>query len=759
VPSYEQLTRLNLSLLDTAVDDWNRVANDLARLAETARTGLRARARTADWSGANAEVSRGYVDTTAQQFAYASGHASGIHRILSDYRDALRSCRQRLEAVREEAAREGLVLHPDGRLVHASDGPYSPYMMGAPDPRLQGSPGNPEVPNGQAIDQQYAAARAAAEEARVAIRARINAILAESEETDATAARALRDMAGDDRSFADNAYESLHEALRAQARRDAEAFVELASGQEELTDEDIQRMNELLATHTDDPRFAEIVATGLGAQGTLDFWSGLTSSQDVEPGTEQWDRLADLQRNLGATLGTATRVDSDGMRQWERDMVELGDEVLIDTEGYSASSVHGFQVMSSLLEHGEYDADFLTAYSAELLADERGTDPDEDDAHHLPAAGWAHTTASRLSFTAEDNPGHDPMVGLMEALGRNPEASAQVLVRSEDLLYLVQERDWPTSFHGPGVSVSDSTAGPTALGHAIEAATLGRDYDDPEAPMVRTDLGANVARQVVEFYGTNPDAVAGGGLSQSLANVAAGYMPDFQFSLTEYGTIPLPEHVVHFDRAAATDYLETVSRDPAAYATLVHAQEAATAVAIDQLVGGASPDVTNDEELVDAVEAAAEAGGTVAAIVNDSNALHGFEESEQRDEEYNSRLETGASWAQTVIGFGIDALAARYPVAGTLGEWTVEQLTGALTDVLSQDHTNEASEAASDQRMQARERTSDTAAALAAAATEANGRDDLSLRLQTAARRGTEAGYSNARGDAAAEQTTTAQTP
>jgi hypothetical protein len=756
VPSYEQLTSLNLSLLDTAVDDWNRVANDLARLAETARTGLRARARTADWSGANAEVSRGYVDTTAQQFAYASEHASGIHRILSDYRDALRSCRQRLEAVREEAAREGLVLHPDGRLVHASDGPYSPYMMGAPDPRLQGSPGNPEVPNGQAIDQQYAAARAAAEEARVAIRARINAILAESEETDATAARALRDMAGDDRSFADNAYESLHEALRAQARRDAEAFVELASGQEELTDEDIQRMNELLATHTDDPRFAEIVATGLGAQGTLDFWSGLTSSQDVEPGTEQWDRLADLQRNLGATLGTATRVDSDGMRQWERDMVELGDEVLIDTEGYSASSVHGFQVMSSLLEHGEYDADFLTAYSAELLADERGTDPDEDDAHHLPAAGWAHTTASRLSFTAEDNPGYDPMTGLMEALGRNPEASARVLVRSEDLLYLVQERDWPTSFHGPNVSITDSSAGTTALGHAIEAATLGRDYDNPEAPMVRTDLGANVARQVVEFYGTNPDRAAVEGLAGSLGRVTAGYMTDAQYSIMPRENLPTIEQLVVFPGDPLKEMLKTLGTDPEAYGIITHAQESTTALIIDQVLNGEGSETLSDTQLTDRVYNAARAGGNVSALLNDAHAAHLFNESEEADEAFNNRLETGASWAQTVIDFGIEAATARFPVAGTIASWTVEGVTNVITETLARDNSEEASQAAQRFRSGGVARTEYAASFATGAAAQAGQHERLLTDLQATARNGVEDAYATRRAEEEVNRTTSA---
>ncbi|RKN40106.1 DUF6571 family protein [Streptomyces hoynatensis] len=670
MPTYEELNRLDLSGLEAAVEDWARVRNDLAALADQAEGGLLARAREAAWSGENAGVTRRFVETVAERFGYARDEAAIVHRTLEDLLDSQRDCRRRLRALSEDAAEGGLYIQPDGRVVVPSPDPYRPQ--------------------GEATAEQA--------EFSLALTGRIAEILSESQESDAQAAQVLRDLA-------DDGHGPFRAApLRAEAIEDAQEILPLLRRGGELTDEEIATLNDLLARRAGNVDFAAYLATELGARGTLDFWSELTHERALRPrDAEEWQLLAELQANLGTALGTATHSDAAAMDAWEEQMIDLGDEMLGANQDYPM----GYQVMGSLMHSGAYDTEFLTAYGDSLLDYERGTDG--FDPRQWGDSGYG---LSRLSFGSEDDPGFDPMSGFMEALGRNPEASNQVLYRVDNFDYLVQQRTWPTFFTGDGVTLNGAESGYTALGHALESATLGHPYDDDTPLHSRTVREAALAERIVDYYGSNPEAIGHGDLTNSLARISAGYMADIERSFLDSAVLVSPEQPASFDYGKSAVLLSVMGRDPEAYGTLLQAQESYTALAVDNVINAHDYDTA---ETLEAVQQVSQGGGMVSGILSEARAYAVFDQSAAQDAEFNQRVQTGASWAETLLGYGVDRTVGNVPVAGTIGNWAVSGLVNAMGENLM--HDNSAEAAAMSDEIYAR--SMDRAQEVAAAATRA----------------------------------------
>lgn len=200
---------------------------------------------------------------------------------------------------------------------------------------------------------------------------------------------------------------------------------DMLSRGEDLTDLERAQLSAVLAANQDDPRFAREVITGLGAEELLQTWADLMAPGTGTPTDEQLRIHTALDQNLGAVLGRATRTGSgDELEQWERDLIAAGDEI-IEADGWYAD---GYQILSSLLESGTYQPQFLTKYGNELMAwEQRGEVPQ-----------WSRRP-SQFSPLTEDFT-WDPMTGYMETLSNHPNAATTFFSDPDAMEYALRER-------------------------------------------------------------------------------------------------------------------------------------------------------------------------------------------------------------------------------------------------------------------------------------------------------------------------------
>ncbi|MDT0543504.1 MULTISPECIES: hypothetical protein [Streptomyces] len=412
--TFEHVLHARLSRLNDAVEDWSAMITKLEELADEARSGLKARSDTARWEGANAAVTRPFVDKTAQEFEDALTQATSIRNVL---RDALAAFTAAKEALRQIADHPptGVTIWPDGVVVRSLH------------PDRRGTGNTDPGPSAETVD---------------AVRDRIKHAVDQAAEADETVARALDDiLAGHPYDFGSDHYTSLEDYRRQdreQAARDADAALALAAQGASLTEARLARLDSLLAANRDDPVFAERFATGLGARSTLDFYAALTDPRrSPRPGGARVKELGEIQKHLGLVLAQASHSDSPRMRAWKREVIDLGPRVLDLPDHQSA---YGFQVMSNLMRDGVYDKRFLSDYGNALVGTDR--------AMKVPRNFWNGPLVqnNHLNFGAGTDFGRDPMTGFLKALGHHPAAATEFFATTaprDNAQYLL--RDAPPS--------------------------------------------------------------------------------------------------------------------------------------------------------------------------------------------------------------------------------------------------------------------------------------------------------------------------
>lgn len=522
--SCQELQDLNLSTLNTATVQWRQMLAKLVTLADgadggTSAAALERRAAGADWKGDNATVTKEFTTRTAREFDDMVTEARSIHAVLRDAHTELRKHQSDLRAAIDRWAKRNVRIEGTGTVRSA---------LGPTERDRQPQPTQEDIDT------------AAAE---------IAAILTRAQETDRIAARALRRHAKSKYDFDESGYRGLKDADRQQGIADADALVRLAGKGPDLSEAELKRFHQIAKYHGDNPAFAERFTTGLGAQGTLDFWRGL-----ADPGTGRTpdgDRaklLTTVQNTLSNVLADASHSDSHAMRQWKTDVMALGGE-LFDTPG-SGSAPYGFQVMAPLLSEGKWDTEFLTQYGEKLIEFER-----DETGTSNPGSLWGRYSGNAQLSYPPDGPRfqEDPVAGLMEALGHNPEASARFfndgtsgsgaggLKEMSHWEYLVEgtgnsARDWPDNI------VKDQPAF-AQLGHALESGTLGYPYDakEPTIPPLRTeaDFAARAERlelmeKTVVHYKSADAIDAQAGMRDSLTKMAAGHIDSLNYTMANW---------------------------------------------------------------------------------------------------------------------------------------------------------------------------------------------------------------------------------
>ncbi|MFF4266754.1 hypothetical protein [Streptomyces virginiae] len=108
--NYAPLMEVDLAKLGTAVTDWKKMSGDLQQLGGEARDGLKKKADSARWEGANAAVTRGFVDKTVKEFGDLGVEAKSICAVLDDAHAELKNLQQRAKDLTASANDEGLTV-------------------------------------------------------------------------------------------------------------------------------------------------------------------------------------------------------------------------------------------------------------------------------------------------------------------------------------------------------------------------------------------------------------------------------------------------------------------------------------------------------------------------------------------------------------------------------------------------------------------------------------------------------------------------
>ncbi|MFE3851206.1 DUF6571 family protein [Streptomyces griseorubiginosus] len=647
MPTYEQLYHLKLGNLKTAADRWAETATKFKGLHTSFGERVERPYKDAGWRQPVMTAALAGTRTTEakQEFDDARVEADGVAKVLDDLHGKLKTFQAQLRHCADVKAKEkGLHVDAKGEVTARDD--LSDDPMRHHDPDYQ-----------DLIRQQHADIDA--------IVAELEGILRKATEADEEACYALnKNLGGDNANFNDKVYTSLDGA---DAARDSARALELAGKGKDMSDQELTELNALLREHRKDDRFAEKFATGLGPKGTLAFWSEMADPYGgaYNRSDDREKLLKDLQQQLGTTLGTATHSDSKAMTEWKREMIELGPQRL---EIDDAGNPYGFQVMSNLMRHGEYDNAFLQSYGDALIKTEKPWN--DGDANHglgLDRLWTGNFNSGDLNFGSANDRGNDPMTGFLEALGHNPEASAKFLSDDKHFDYLVgggedtKARDWPhdTAFGGD----RDKIGGYDSLGHALESATLGEPYGThPSHPNRGMEGATEVMEQVVKRYGEDSDLVNDrDGLQDSVARMGAAYMDDLNYAVSDIGDggnlvdkderFPAQGHDrLDVSTREVTEFLYGMGQDEDSHAALSVAQQAYTSGAL------ADPGASNSDAVV-----AGRVGATVHGIL-DQGRMHAIDEKYGDDlDAKNKALAESTSWktaaSSMAVGAGVGLIA------------------------------------------------------------------------------------------------------
>lgn len=593
-----------LGKLKDATDRWSETKRKLDELAEDARRTMADQTRAEDWRGLNAEVTKPFIDKTAQEFRDAAKAADGIRKILQDGYDTFKQAQGELKKIVDvEAPGQGLVVKADGTVEVRHS--VMEDTTARNDPEFN-----------QALRNERARIEAMME--------RIKAVVDRCDDADVACANALRaDITGDHHNFSAPKYGSLdaEEAARA---------AELARKGRNLTHAELEQLNELLADNQKVGEFSRTFYDRLGSKGALEFYGDLASDTGGQGSDERdKERLADvqaLQRNLGLNLANATRGDEGWAKEWSAEMRKLGTERLPLPSRPDGTGPYGYQLLGGILRYGDYHPKFLVPI-AEHVTQLHVKEPDLFDPDGKMMGPRYQNT---YNPSGGNGHGYDPVISVLEALGHSPEAAKQFF-SADPTSY---ERDGSaggTLDLGKGkggddiaryldvfanekyASFSDHVTGddaskakeymPDALGHALEAATLGHAWDDSGAGLHRDATTAEIMADVVAAYGGDAEFVKKhqSALVDSLANMGAGYIDDLNWALnandldSPYApdvegkslkdTADIRASHPEFGEGGATNFLSVLGQYPDAYATMSTADRLYTTSVLEAQVG------------------------------------------------------------------------------------------------------------------------------------------------------------------------------
>ncbi len=672
----DALRNADFSSLDDAVDDWSTMVKDLETMKEEAEKGLRGTANKAEWAGYNADVSKEFIGKTTEEFKDAHGQADSIYKILRDTRDELKGYKGQLVDAIERGRQKNLT-------VIGYEGGFTVTTNVPPEGRAQEDKDN----KGEIT----------------ALRDELQKILDKATESDKSASTVLTAIADQSRlGFSDADYNSRDEA--ADAIKKADELAGLAKKKpEDLTPAEFDRLNKGLKDYADDELFAERFATRLGADGTLNFWTGVNDPNSAwELGQKRSDKFDDLQKNLSLTLATASQSDSADMSDWKYRMTDLADKPVGRNGGFPL----GAQVMTNLMRFGNYDDRFLTDYGDKLIETEKKF---TDNGRH---GAWTRTGGDPLLNRTGTDSGWDPMTGYLKGLSNSPAAATEFfngtfVTKDEDhdfthdtdgdgkegkrtlsnFDYLFEERDWPQDMNDKG---EDSIAGRNNLALALEAATTGHPAGEnptKDTPPHNAEQ-AKLTQSLVSSISEDPTRLTKNGyMSDSIGRITAEYMPDIHRGLHagtkgEAQLFPIAGTAAELSERDTTRFLYTLGRNPESYAAVNLGQTSYTTQLMQYHfehpeVYANDPAYDTQDRLKQGIDDIARTAGQIEGMIGAGRAYESELEGGAKDADYNAKIESIGTWGGAVVGIGIGMAAT--PATGPGGA-IIGDLAGTAAD-------------------------------------------------------------------------------
>ncbi|MEV5936422.1 hypothetical protein ACIQCD_18950 [Streptomyces sp. NPDC093250] len=721
---YEDIVDAPVAKLKNAVDDWSEMAGKLDKLATDAADGMKAKADKAAWEGVNAGVTKAFIGKTAKEFADAAAEAMGVKRILEEGYAAIKKAKDDLIDIRDhEGPAAGIRVDGNGKVTARH--PLSENQAARHDPDYS---------------------ELLREERRniESWQKRIDLIVETCNDTDLALKNTLEANVTDRKDFSAPTYTKLdqEEAARAAA---------LAAKGRDLTHAELQQLNELLKDNSSSVDFSRGFYEKLGPEKSLAFF-GQLSTDTYEYGKVDSDRLKDvqeLQKNLGLNLATASH-DREFTDKWGPELRKLGTERVPLTK-HDYGGPFGYQLLGGIMRYGNYDAKFLNPI-AEHVAQLHQKDP------YMFADNKVVNSPFKNPFNPSgvNGAGYDPATAMLEALGNSPEAAKKFFA------------DPPTAYNEDGTVNHGATADlgkgkdgeaidnyldffsnekwesfpdvnsldqkelkasldqmPDALGHALEAATLGYPAGHPDAGVVRDADNAAVMQKVMEKYGADPGLLKEHheAMADSLGVMGAGYIDDINWALdkNDPGSVFAPGknphgHVDFADtadgngRSVVRGFLSTLGQHPDAYATVSTAEQVYTRSALE---GAAGPDGKINEG---AARATVRVGAEVQGMLDQSRADQVEATNLKTHEDYEKAVAKRAGWVEFGATVGVAAGVAFLPATAAVGaaavlvplatdtasgaaEQLIGQVVGDISDKTVDEHKENMEELTDEERM------------------------------------------------------------
>ncbi|MFD9850568.1 MULTISPECIES: hypothetical protein [Streptomyces] len=695
--SYEDIVEAPLGKLKAAADDWSEMATKLDRLADHASDGMKAKADKASWEGVNAGVTRAFVGKTVKEFADAAAEAKGVKMLLEEGYAAFKKAKDDLVNIRDhEGPAAGIRVDGRGKVTARS-------------PIYENDAAHDDPDFNRYLQQER--------ENIASWQKKIDHIVETCNDTDVTFKNSLEANVTDRKDFSAPKYTKFDQEEAARA-------VALAAKGRDLTHAQLQALNELLRDNANSVEFAKNFYEKLGPEKALTFFGQLaTDTHDITKVDKE--RLADvqaLQRNLGLNLATASH-DKAFTAEWGPELRKMGTQQIPLSKYDNSGGPYGYQLLGGIMRYGNYDAKFLNPI-AEHVAQLHQQDPYRF-AGNKQVNGFLDNP---YNPSGKNGSGYDPTTAMLEALGNSPDAAKKFFT------------DDPTAYNEDGTVNRGATAdlgkqdgeaidnyldffgnekwesfpdsnstdpdklGPTlqympdALGHALEAATLGYPAGEPDASVKRDADNAAVMQKVMEKYGADAGLLKHQeGLADSMGVMGAGYIDDINWALNENNAksifAPGSNREAHLDFADTEDrngrniargFLSALGQHPDAYATVSAAEEIYTRSVLEAHVGR---DGQIDQG---AARAAVYTGAEVQGMLDQSRADQVEATNLKVHEDYEKAVAKRASWVEFGAMAGVAAGVAFLPATAAVGAAAVliplatDTASGALEQVIGQ---------------------------------------------------------------------------
>ncbi|WP_098016834.1 hypothetical protein [Streptomyces sp. b62] len=686
--SYEDIVEAPLGKLKAAADDWSEMATKLDRLADHASDGMKAKANKASWEGLNAGVTKAFVGKTVKEFADAAAEAKGVKTLLEEGYAAFKKAKDDLVNIRDhEGPAAGISV--DGRGKVTARSPISENNAARHDPDFS-----------KYLQQER--------ENIASWQKKIDAIVETCNDTDVTFKNSLEANVTDRKDFSAPKYTKFDQEEAARA-------VALANKGRDLTHAELQALNELLRDNGKSEEFAKNFYEKLGPEKALAFFGQLATDTNDYSKVDK-ERLADvqaLQRNLGLNLATASH-DKAFTAEWGPELRKMGTQQIPLSKYDNGGGPYGYQLLGGIMRYGNYDAKFLNPI-AEHVAQLHQQDPYRF-AGNKQVNGFLDNP---YNPSGKNGSGYDPTTAMLEALGNSPDAAKKFFT------------DDPTAYNEDGTVNRGATAdlgkqdgeaidnyldffgnekwesfpdsnstdpdklGPTlqympdALGHALEAATLGYPAGEPDARVQRDADNAAIMQKVMEKYGSDAGLLKHQeGLADSMGVMGAGYIDDINWALeknesdsvfaprgNQEGRLDFADTEDHNGRSIAREFLSSLGQHPDAYATVSAAEEVYTRSVLEAQVG---PDGKIDQG---AARAAVHTGSEVQGMLDQSRGDQVQAENLKKHEDYEKAVAKRAGWIEFGAVAGVAAGVAFLPATAAVG--TAAVLIPLATDTAS----------------------------------------------------------------------------